>query len=118
MAIGSGWGGFALHAADRYGSRVTTTTISPAQASLARERVAAAGLADRITLLERDYRDLEGRFDKLVSIEMIAAVGHQYYREYFERCAALLAPHGLAAIQAITIQDRFYDPASPDFIKR
>ncbi len=118
VEIGSGWGGFALHAAGRHGSRVTTTTISPAQAALARERVAAAGLGSRIDLLERDYRDLEGRFDKLVSIEMIEAVGHQYYREYFECCAALLEPHGLAAIQAITIQDRFYAPDRPDFINR
>ena len=117
VEIGTGWGGFALHAAGQYGSRVTTTTISPAQAGLARERFAAAGLDDRITLLERDYRDLEGPFDKLVSIEMIEAVGHQFLPQYFERCAALLAPHGLAAIQAITIQHRFY-PTPPDFINR
>ncbi len=87
LEIGTGWGGFALHAAGRYGCRVTTTTISPSQFELARERVRAAGLADRVTLLLEDYRDLDGRFDKLVSIEMIEAIGHRQYGEFF-RCAA------------------------------
>ena len=120
LEIGSGWGGFALHAAGRYGSRVTTTTISPAQHALATERVRAAGLADRVSVLLKDYRELTGSFDKLVSIEMIEAVGHQYFGTFFHRCADLLRPHGLAAIQAITIQDRFYEAARREvaFIKR
>jgi cyclopropane-fatty-acyl-phospholipid synthase len=118
VEVGSGWGGFALHAAGRYGCSVTGTTISREQHRLAQERVSAAGLGDRVRILDRDYRELEGRFDKLVSIEMVEAVGHQYYREYFARCAELLEPHGLAAIQAITIQDHLYAPAEPDFIKR
>lgn len=120
LEIGTGWGGFAVHAASRYGCRVTTTTISDEQYRLASERIAAAGLSARVTLLRQDYRDLEGAYDKLVSIEMIEAVGHQYHREYFEQCARLLKPHGLAAIQTITIQDRFYESArrEVDFIKR
>jgi cyclopropane-fatty-acyl-phospholipid synthase len=120
IEIGSGWGGFAIHAASTYGCHVTTTTISREQHALATERVRAAGLSDRVTVRFQDYRDLTGTFDKLVSIEMVEAVGHQYYRDYFEACARLLAPHGLAAIQAITIQDRFYDSArrEMDFIKQ
>jgi cyclopropane-fatty-acyl-phospholipid synthase len=120
VEIGSGWGGFALHAAERYGCRVTTTTISQRQRELATERVREAGLADRVTVLLEDYRDLRGQFDRLVSIEMIEAVGHHYFETFFERCAALLAPDGLAAIQAITIQDRYYEAArrEVDFIKR
>jgi len=120
LEIGTGWGGFAIHAARNYGCKVTTTTISREQFQLARERVAKAGLQDRITVLLSDYRDLQGKYDKLVSIEMIEAVGHQFFGEYFEKCAALLKPTGLAAIQAITIQDRFYDEARRhvDFIKR
>jgi len=120
IEIGSGWGGFAIHAASRYGCRVTAATISREQHALATRRVAEAGLADRVEVVLRDYRDLRGRYDKLVSIEMIEAVGHQYYGEYFARCAQLLAPHGLGAIQAITIQDRFYESArrQVDFIKR
>ncbi len=120
IEIGTGWGGFAIHAASRYGCRVTTTTISEEQHALASDRVKAAGLADRITLLKRDYRDLEGHFDKLVSIEMIEAVGHHFFEDYFETCARLLKPEGLAAIQAIVIQDRFYESArrEVDFIKR
>jgi cyclopropane-fatty-acyl-phospholipid synthase len=120
VEIGTGWGGFALHAAGTYGCRVTTTTISAEQHRLATERVAAAGLDDRVTVMLSDYRDLEGRFDKLVSIEMIEAVGHHYFEAYFAQCARLLEPHGLAAIQAITIQDRYYEAArrEVDFIKR
>ena len=118
VEVGSGWGGFALHAAGTYGCHVTGTTISREQHRLASDRAVQAGLADRITILDRDYRELEGRFDKLVSIEMVEAVGHQYYREYFERCAGLLEADGLAAIQAITIADELYGPAEPDFIKR
>jgi len=120
LEIGTGWGGFAIHAAVRYGSRVTTTTISDEQHRFATERVAALGLGERVTLLRQDYRDLEGTYDKLVSIEMIEAVGHQYFRTYFERCANLLEPHGAAVIQTITIQDRYYESARReiDFIKR
>jgi cyclopropane-fatty-acyl-phospholipid synthase len=120
VEIGTGWGGFALFAAGRYGCRVTTTTISAEQHREATARVERAGLADRVTVLRRDYRDLEGRYDKLVSIEMVEAVGHEYLEEYFATCARLLAPDGLAAIQAITIQDRHYDRArrEVDFIKR
>jgi cyclopropane-fatty-acyl-phospholipid synthase len=108
LEIGTGWGGFAIHAAANYGCRVTTTTISAAQLELARERVRAAGLEDRITLLQKDYRDLEGEFDKLVSIEMIEAVGWQYFDTFFRRCAALLKPHGAMLLQAITIDPRAF----------
>ena len=120
IEIGSGWGGFALHAARQYGCKVTTTTISEEQYDYASRRIEEAGLSDRITILLQDYRKLTGTFDKLVSIEMIEAVGHHYYETFFEQCAHLLAPHGLAAVQAITIQDRFYESArrEVDFIKR
>lgn len=120
MEIGTGWGGFALHAALTYGCRVTTTTISNEQHRLASERVRSAGLADRVTVLLRDYRDLEGRFDKLVSIEMIEAVGHRFYRAFFQKCAELLRPGGQMALQAITIDPSHYDRArrEVDFIKR
>lgn len=120
IEIGSGWGGFALHAARHYGCHVTTTTISRQQFDLAQQRIQAAGLQDRITLLLKDYRDLEGRYDKLVSIEMVEAIGHQYYDTYFAQCARLLKPDGLGLIQAITIADRQYKQARDevDFIKR
>jgi cyclopropane-fatty-acyl-phospholipid synthase len=120
VEIGSGWGGFAIHAASRYGCRVTTTTISPRQHEVALERVREAGLTGRVQVLLSDYRDLRGSYDRLVSIEMIEAVGHQYFGTFFERCAALLRPDGFAAIQAITIQDRYYESArrEVDFIKR
>ncbi len=120
VEIGTGWGGFAIHAAGAYGCRVTTTTISREQHKLATGRVAAAGLSERVTVLLGDYRDLEGEFDKLVSIEMIEAVGHQYFETFFETCSRLLRPDGRAAIQAITIQDRYYEAArrEVDFIKR
>jgi cyclopropane-fatty-acyl-phospholipid synthase len=109
LEIGTGWGAFAIHAARNYGCRVTTTTISTEQLTLARERVLAAGLEDRITLLAEDYRNLTGTFDKLVSIEMIEAVGWQYFDTFFERCAALLTPEGAMLLQAITIDERAYD---------
>jgi cyclopropane-fatty-acyl-phospholipid synthase len=109
LEIGTGWGGFAIHAASRYGCRVTTTTISAEQRALAQQRIEAAGLADRVTVLLRDYRDLEGTYDKLVSIEMIEAVGWQYFDTFFERCAALLTPDGAMLLQAITIDERAYD---------
>ena len=120
LEIGTGWGALAIHAARHYGCRVTTTTISGQQHALARERVAAAGLGDRITVLLDDYRDLDGRYDKLVSIEMIEAVGHHYFDTFFRRCSELLAPGGTMVLQAITIDERQYEAArdSVDFIKR
>ncbi|SEL07099.1 cyclopropane-fatty-acyl-phospholipid synthase [Pseudoxanthomonas sp. GM95] len=120
VEIGTGWGGFALHAAGKYGCHVTTTTISREQHDLAAQRIAAAGLQDRITLLMQDYRDLEGTFDRVVSIEMIEAIGHQYLDTYFAKVASLLKPDGQAMIQAITIEDHRYVQArdSVDFIKR
>jgi len=120
VEIGSGWGGFAIHAARNFGCRVTTTTISRAQYELARERVRACGLDDRITVLLEDYRDLSGQYDKLVSIEMIEAIGHQFIDTYFAKVGSLLAPNGMALIQAITIEDHRYAQAlrAVDFIKR
>jgi cyclopropane-fatty-acyl-phospholipid synthase len=120
LEIGTGWGGFALHAARAYGCHVTTTTISREQHAMARERIDAAGLGERVTLLDKDYRDLRGSYDKLVSIEMIEAVGHQYYDTYFRCCSDLLKPRGLMLLQAITIADQQYEAArdSVDFIKR
>jgi cyclopropane-fatty-acyl-phospholipid synthase len=120
LEIGTGWGALALHAAVHYGCRVTTTTISREQHALARERIAAAGLTDRITLRLDDYRDLDGRYDKLVSVEMIEAIGHQYFDTFFRRCGELLAPGGTMVLQAITIDDRQFESArdSVDFIKR
>jgi len=120
LEVGCGWGSMALHAASRYGCRVTATTISRAQWELARERVAKAGLADRVTVLLSDYRDLSGRYDKAVSVEMIEAIGAAQYRTFFERCGALLVPGGLLALQAITITDQRYERArrEVDFIKR
>jgi cyclopropane-fatty-acyl-phospholipid synthase len=120
LEIGTGWGGMAIHAAQHFGCKVTTTTISREQHEYARERIAAAGLTDRITLLLEDYRALTGRYDKLVSIEMIEAVGHQFYDTYFRQCGALLTDDGLMLLQAITIADHRYDAArkSVDFIQR
>jgi cyclopropane-fatty-acyl-phospholipid synthase len=120
LEIGTGWGGFALHAAGRYGCQVTTTTISEEQYALARSRIHAAGLQERVTLLKQDYRDLQGRYDKLVSIEMIEAVGHQYFGTFFAKCGALLEPQGRMLLQAITIADQRYEAARKgvDFIKR
>jgi cyclopropane-fatty-acyl-phospholipid synthase len=120
LEIGTGWGGLAIHAARHYGCKVTTTTISRAQYELARERIAAAGLTDRVELLLCDYRDLTGRYDKLVSIEMVEAVGHQFLETYLAKCSALLKPHGAMLLQAITIQDQIYAAAlrSVDFIQR
>jgi len=120
VEIGTGWGGFALHAARHYGCHVTTTTISGEQHALASRRVAEAGLSDRVTLLLEDYRDLDGRYDKLVSIEMVEAIGAQYLDTYFSRIGSLLKPDGLALVQAITIEDHRYEQAlrSVDFIKR
>lgn len=120
LEIGTGWGAFALHAAREYGCRVTTTTISREQHALAEERIREAGLTDRITLLFEDYRKLTGQYDKLVSVEMIEAVGHKYFDTFFARCSELLKPDGLMALQAITIADQHYESAkrSVDFIQR
>ena len=119
LEIGTGWGGFAMHAAREYGCHVTTATISKQQELLANQRIADAGLSGRVTVVNRDYRDLDGAFDKLASIEMIEAVGHQYLNGFFRVCADRLKPDGLFALQAITIQDRFYRAAlhEVDFIK-
>lgn len=111
VEIGTGWGALAIHAASRYGCRVTTTTLSREQAALARERVHAAGLTDRVEVLERDYRDLPGAYDKLVSVEMIEAVGHQKLGDYFAACDSLLREDGTMAIQAITVRDQRYEIA-------
>ncbi len=120
IEIGTGWGGFAVHAARDYGCHVTTTTISKEQHAEAARRIAQAGLEDQVTLLLQDYRDLEGRYDKLVSIEMIEAIGASNLDGYFRKVASLLKPQGLALIQAITIEDHRYAQAlkSVDFIKR
>lgn len=120
IEIGTGWGGFALYAAQHYGCHVTTTTISREQHALASERITAAGLDDRVSLLLKDYRDLEGQYDKLVSIEMVEAIGAPYLDVYFEKLGSLLKPNGLALLQAITIEDHRYAQAltSVDFIKR
>jgi cyclopropane-fatty-acyl-phospholipid synthase len=119
LEIGSGWGSFALHAAGRFGCRVTTTTISREQHQVASRRVREAGLEDRVTVLLEDYRDVRGRYDKLVSIEMIEAVGWQYYDLFFRRCGELLDPRGLMLLQAIVIDHHAYEveKASRSFIK-
>jgi cyclopropane-fatty-acyl-phospholipid synthase len=120
IEIGTGWGGFAIHAAKHYGCHVTTTTISEQQYNYAQQAIIDAGLEGRITLLLQDYRDLEGRFDKLVSIEMIEAVGHEFHDTYFRKCCDLLNPDGQMLLQAITIADQRYDAykTGVDFIKR
>jgi cyclopropane-fatty-acyl-phospholipid synthase len=109
LEIGTGWGGLAVHAAHGYGCRVTTTTISREQHALATQRVRDAGLEDRVTVLLEDYRDLRGSYDRLVSIEMIEAVGWQYFDDFFRRCDELLSPDGLMLLQAITIEDGIYE---------
>jgi cyclopropane-fatty-acyl-phospholipid synthase len=120
LEIGTGWGGFAIHAARHYDCRVTTTTISDNQHQLAAQRFADAGLTDKITLLKQDYRDLSGRFDKLVSIEMIEAVGHHFLDTFFRVCSERLKPDGIFLLQAITIRDQVFEKhkRSVDFIKR
>jgi len=120
LEIGTGWGGFALHAASRYGCRVTTTTISRAQFDWAEQRIREQGLEGRIQLLFTDYRDLTGTYDKLVSIEMIEAVGHHYLETFFRHCGRLLKADGMMALQAITIADQKYEAhkRDVDFIKR
>ncbi len=120
LEIGTGWGGFAIHAARDYGCHVTTTTISQQQHDLAAEKITACGLNNRITLLQQDYRDLTGQFDRLVSIEMIEAVGHRHLPTYFRTCSDRLKPDGAALIQAITMPDHHYERylKAPDFINR
>ena len=120
LEIGTGWGGMAIHAAKYYGCRVTTTTISVEQYDYACARVKKEGLEGQITLLCEDYRSLTGEYDKLVSIEMIEAVGHEFYKNYFEKCTKLLKNSGKMVIQAITIADQRYKEArdSVDYIKR
>jgi len=120
LEIGTGWGGFALYAAQKYGCEITTTTISQQQYDYAKAKIELAGLSQRIHLLKSDYRELTGQYDKLVSIEMIEAVGHQYYETFFRVCARYLKDDGLMAIQAITIADHAFEShkKSVDFIKR
>jgi cyclopropane-fatty-acyl-phospholipid synthase len=119
LEIGTGWGSFALHAASTRGCHVTTTTLSAEQHALAVRRVAEAGLQDRVTVLRQDYRELRGTYDKLVSVEMIEAVGWKDFGTFFHRCAARLEPDGAMALQAITVDDRLYDveKASRTFIR-
>lgn len=120
LEIGTGWGGFALHAARTRGCRITTTTISREQYVLARERIAHSGLSDQVEVQLEDYRDLRGRYDRIVSIEMIEAVGHRHLPRFFEVCANRLAPDGAMALQAILVPERYWEHSkrSVDFIKR
>ncbi|MFP6764730.1 MAG: cyclopropane-fatty-acyl-phospholipid synthase family protein, partial [Planctomycetaceae bacterium] len=120
VEIGTGWGALAIHASGQYGCRVTTTTISREQYEFAKQRVAEAGLGDRITLLLKDYRDLDGYFDKLVSCEMIEAVGHEYFDTFFDKCDKLLKPDGLMVLQGITMSEHRYQRylKQVDFIQR
>jgi cyclopropane-fatty-acyl-phospholipid synthase len=120
LEIGTGWGGLAVHAAKHYGCRVTTTTISRQQAEIAAERIQESGVADRVTLLREDYRELTGKYDKLVSIEMIEAVGHRFMDEYLGKCSDLLKPEGTALLQAIVMPEQRFEQylRSVDFIQR
>jgi cyclopropane-fatty-acyl-phospholipid synthase len=120
LEIGTGWGALAIHAARHYGCHVTTTTISQAQHDVAAQRIAESGMAHRITLLQQDYRDLTGSFDKLVSIEMIEAVGFGHLDGFFKACTARLAPHGQMLLQGIVMPEHRYASyvRSPDFIQR
>ncbi|MBV1878915.1 MAG: cyclopropane-fatty-acyl-phospholipid synthase family protein [Pseudomonadales bacterium] len=120
IEIGTGWGSFAIHAATNYGCKVTTTTISQEQYNLAKTRIEEAGLTDKVTLLLEDYRNLKGTYDKLVSIEMIEAVGLNFLGHYFSKCSSLLKPDGTMLIQAITIADQHFGYAKKnvDFIQR
>ena len=120
IEIGSGWGSFAIYAAQNFGCRITTTTISNQQFELAKQRIAASGVADRIHLVMKDYRELKGKYEKLVSIEMIEAVGHHYLDAYFRKCSQLLREDGMMLLQAITIADQVFErhKRTVDFIKR
>jgi len=120
LEIGTGWGGMAMFAALNFGCRVTTTTISKEQYELANKRIHEAGLSDRISVIQSDYRDLEGLYDKLVSIEMIEAVGQHYWDTYFDKCSSLTRRGGRFLLQSITIAEEYFEAAlkSVDFIKR
>jgi len=120
LEIGTGWGGLACFAAEHYGCRVTTTTLSAEQFKYAQDQVQQAGLQDQVTLLLKDYRDLDGHYDKLVSVEMVEAVGHEYMPTYFQSLNRLLKPRGRLLLQAITIADQRYDQyrKGVDFIQR
>lgn len=120
LEIGTGWGGFSVHAAEQFGCRVTTTTISEAQLNYSQERIETAGLDHRIELLNQDYRDLQGQFDKVVSIEMVEAVGEQYLDNYFRQCSRLLQPGGRLVIQAIVMPEERFSRyrKSVDFIQK
>ena len=120
VEIGSGWGGFAIYAAQNYGCHVTTTTISEQQFLYVKNKIKQLKLSKKITLVKKDYRQLTGKYNKLVSIEMIEAVGHHFYDTYFSKIASLLTDDGVALIQAITIRDQRYKAAlkSVDFIQK
>jgi cyclopropane-fatty-acyl-phospholipid synthase len=120
LEIGTGWGGLAIYAAQEYGCRVTTTTISKEQYQFAQQRVREEDLTELITVLMEDYRDLSGQFSKLVSVEMLEAIGHEFVDTYFQKCSDLLEPDGMMLVQTITIADAQYERAkrSVDFIQR
>ncbi len=120
LETGTGWGSFAIHAARNYGCRVTTTTISKRQHEIAKQRIEEAGLTDQVTLLLEDYRDLRGTYDKVVSIEMIEAVGHDYLGTYLGACSRLLHPEGQMLLQVISMPDQRYKSylRTSDFIRK
>ncbi|MGB0866415.1 MAG: class I SAM-dependent methyltransferase [Granulosicoccaceae bacterium] len=120
VEIGTGWGGLALHAATHYGVEVTTTTISERQYDYAKQQIESLGMSDKINLLKSDYRDLEGQYDKLVSVEMLEAVGYRYLDTYMRKCESLLKPGGKMLLQSITISDQRFDRyrKQVDFIQR
>jgi cyclopropane-fatty-acyl-phospholipid synthase len=120
LEIGTGWGSFSIHAAKNYGCNITTTTISDAQYEYARSRVIEEGLESKISVINKDYRKIDGQYDKIVSIEMIEAVGHEFIPEYFKKISSLLKPNGLMALQGITYNDQNFDTYkdSVDFIKK
>ena len=120
LEIGTGWGGLACYAATHYGCKVTTTTLSQQQFEYAAEQIKDQGLSDKITLLLKDYRDLDGQYSKLVSVEMIEAVGHEYLGRFFRQLETLLLPGGQMLIQSITIADQYYDQyrRGVDFIQQ
>ena len=120
LEIGTGWGSFSIHAAKKYGCNITTTTISDAQYQYARSRVVEEGLESKITVINKDYRKIQGLYDKIVSIEMIEAVGYEFIPEYFKKISSLLRPNGLMALQGITYNDQHFDTYkdSVDFVKK
>ncbi len=120
LEIGTGWGSFSIHAAKNYGCQVTTTTISDAQYEYAKSRIIEEGLDSKIKIINKDYRTLEGFYDKIVSIEMIEAVGYEFIPVYFKKLSSLLKPNGLMALQGITYNDQNFDSYkdSVDFIKK